>query len=259
MVIRQAAVAGMFYPAQSAVLAAEVDALLQQYERPPLHGLRALVVPHAGYIYSGAVAAAAYSCIARGAEYRYLLLIGPAHRVAFDGLAVPSSGSFRTPLGDYPLAHSELEVLLAAGLVCVDDRAHRDEHCLEVQLPFLQRLELDAPLLPVVVGNASSHQVAALIAPALSDPEVLTVISTDMSHYHGYEEARRIDSRTHQRILSGCTDIRGEEACGYMGLNGLLMALKKTAYTMHLLQRCNSGDSCGDHSRVVGYGAYAVY
>lgn len=259
MAIRQAAVAGMFYPAHETELTRDVDALLARAARPYLPGLRALVVPHAGYVYSGAIAAAAYSCIERGAQYRYLLLIGPSHRVAFQGLAVPSAHSFRTPLGEWPLAVDEIEALLAAGVVCVNDIAHRDEHSLEVQLPFLQRLELHAPLLPVVVGSASPTQLAALIGPALADPEVLTVISSDMSHYHTYEEARRIDSRTHQRILSGCTDICGEEACGYMGVNGLLMALKKTEYSMHLLQRCNSGDSCGDHSRVVGYGAYAVY
>ncbi len=259
METRQPAVAGLFYAGRSDELAQDVDRMLNAAERPPLNGVRALVVPHAGYVYSGDVAASAFSCLPRGARYRYILLIGPSHRVAFYGMAVPETRNFKTPLGEFPLATAVIAEMVEQGWVSYNEMAHQQEHCLEVQLPFLQRSEIEGPLVPVVVGDATPGQVAELIRPALADPEVLTLISTDMSHYHAYDEAREIDGHTHKRILEGATDIRGDEACGYMGLNGLQQALLDSGYQMHLLKRCNSGDVSGDRNRVVGYGAYAVY
>lgn len=259
MDIRQPAVSGLFYPGLASELARDVDTLLKGAERPPLSGLRALVVPHAGYVYSGAVAASAFSCLPKNARFRYILLVGPSHRVAFRGMAVPHADEFRTPLGNFPIATEVIAEMVEQQWVAYNDVAHEHEHCLEVQLPFLQRAEIEGPLVPVVVGSASPDEVARLVLPALNDPEVLTLISTDMSHYHPYDEAKTIDGHTHKRILEGDWDIRGEEACGYMGLNGLQRALASSGYKTHLLKRCNSGDSAGDKSQVVGYGAYAVY
>lgn len=259
MVTRQPAVSGLFYPDNARELASGVNALLEQEQRSVISGLRALIVPHAGYIYSGGVAAAAFSCIAAKACFKYILLIGPSHRVAFEGMAVPLADQFNTPLGNFPLATDEIESLVEKGSVIYNDLAHQQEHSLEVQLPFLQCLEVQSPLVPVVVGNASASDVAKVIFPALHDPDVLTVISTDLSHYQSYVKARLIDEHTNKRILAGDTDIRGDEACGYMGLNGLLHALASTDYKAHLLQSKNSGDSVGDKARVVGYGSYAIY
>lgn len=259
MDIRQPAVAGTFYSSDPIQLSQDVDRFLLHHERPPLPGLRALVVPHAGYIYSGDVAAAAYSCLARGTQYKYVLLIGPSHRVGFIGMAVPEADVFDTPLGRMELASEQIGALVADGLVVYNRMAHYAEHSLEVQLPFLQRVEVNAPLLPIVVGHASPEEVGAVVLPALEDPEVLTIISTDMSHFHAYDEARMIDGQTHKRILSGAENIQPEEACGCMGLNGLQHALAQSEYRIHLLQHCNSGDTSGDKGRVVGYAAYAVY
>lgn len=259
MVTRQPAVSGLFYPEDPRELACGVNALLEQEQRSVISGLRALIVPHAGYIYSGGVAASAFSCIPPKTSFKYILLIGPSHRVAFSGMAVPLADQFNTPLGCFPLAIDEIQSLVERELVVYNDLAHQQEHSLEVQLPFLQSLEIEAPLVPVVVGNASASEVAEVIEPALNDPDVLTVISTDLSHYQPYVKAKLIDEHTNERILAGKTDIRGDEACGYMGLNGLLQALESTGYKVHHLQSRNSGDCVGDKARVVGYGSYAIY
>ncbi|WP_415881272.1 AmmeMemoRadiSam system protein B [Neptuniibacter sp. QD34_54] len=256
---RQPAVSGLFYPDNARELASEVDALLRQEQREVIPNLRALIVPHAGYIYSGSVAAAAFSCISSEAQFKNILLIGPSHRVAFQGMAVPLADQFRTPLGNISIAADRIIELVDKGWVSYNDLAHTQEHSLEVQLPFIQQIDIQADLIPVVVGNASASEVARLILPALQDPEVLTVISTDLSHYHPYVKAKLIDENTNTRIIAGDTDIRGDEACGYMGLNGLQCALASTDFKIHLLQSCNSGDSAGDKTRVVGYGAYAIY
>ncbi|WP_415891488.1 AmmeMemoRadiSam system protein B [Neptuniibacter sp. PT8_73] len=256
---RQPAVSGLFYPNDARELASEVDALLRQEHREVVPNLRALIVPHAGYIYSGSVAAAAFSCISSEAQFKYILLIGPSHRVAFQGMAVPLADQFRTPLGNISIAADRVSDLVDKGFVSYNDLAHTQEHSLEVQLPFIQQIDIQADLIPVVVGNATASDVGRLILPSLQDSEVLTVISTDLSHYHPYVKAKLIDENTNKRIIDGDTDIRGDEACGYMGLNGLLWALASTNLKPYLLQCCNSGDSAGDKARVVGYGAYAIY
>jgi len=259
MEIRQPAVAGLFYPDDPSELAATVDQCLSEHARPPMPDVRALVVPHAGYVYSGSTAATAYSCLSRGRRYKYVLLIGPSHRVAFDGIAVTDASRFATPLGMVDVATKPISALVKDELVQFNPMAHSREHSLEVQLPFLQRLEIDAPILPCVVGRVSGESVAALIQPALEDPDVLTLISTDMSHFLTYDEARITDAHTHKRLLRGAADIDPNEACGCMGLNGLQLALRSLTYRMHLLAHCNSGDVSGDQSRVVGYATYAVY
>lgn len=260
--VRPAAVAGMFYPRDTRSLAAEVDDLLGGVAEfaPRLGYPKALVVPHAGYIYSGGVAARAYDELvpARGFVKRVVLL-GPTHRVAVRGLAVPSAGGFATPLGTVRVDNVALDSVRDLPQVVVSDAAHAMEHSLEVQLPFLQKMLGDFALAPFAVGMASFAEVAEVIERLWGGPETLIVISTDMSHYHSYEQARAIDGFTIKRIAAFATDIHHEEACGATPLNGLLFFSRQKNLSLKLLAACNSGDTAGGKDRVVGYSAFGLY
>lgn len=260
--VRPAAVAGMFYPRDARSLAAEVDDLLGGVNEfaPRLGYPKALVVPHAGYIYSGGVAARAYDELvpARGLVKRVVLL-GPTHRVAVRGLAMPSAGGFATPLGTVRVDNAALDSVRDLPQVVVSDAAHAMEHSLEVQLPFLQKMLGDFALAPFAVGMASVAEVAEVIERLWGGPETLIVISTDMSHYHSYEQARAIDGFTIRRIAAFATDIHHEEACGATPLNGLLFFSKQKNFSLKLLAACNSGDTAGGKDRVVGYSAFGLY
>src|ERR687891_780127 len=242
--VRPAAVAGMFYPGDARALAAEVEDLLGGVEQalPRLGFPKALVVPHAGYIYSGSVAARAYDelAAARGAVRRVVLL-GPTHRVAVKGLAVPSAAAFATPLGKVRIDAEALREVSDLPQVVASDAAHALEHSLEVQLPFLQKVLDEFALAPFAVGSASVEEVAEVIERLWGGPETLIVVSTDMSHYHSYEQACRIDRATIERIASFATDIDHEEACGATPLNGFLLSSKKKGLSLKLLSACNSG------------------
>jgi MEMO1 family protein len=260
--VRPAAVAGMFYPGDPTSLAAEIDELLGGVESlaPRLGFPKALIVPHAGYIYSGAVAAHAYEelAAARGVVRRVVLL-GPVHRVAVRGLAVPSAGSFATPLGRVPIDHDALQAVSDLPQVVASDRAHALEHSLEVQLPFLQKQLGDFSLAPFAVGDASVGEVAAVIERLWGGAETLIVISTDLSHYRAYDAARAIDAATLARIAARATDLNHEEACGATPLNGFLSVATTRALPVKLLAACNSGDTAGGKGKVVGYSAFAAY
>ena len=260
--VRPAAVAGMFYPRDAGSLAAEVDDLLGGVNEfaPRLGYPKALVVPHAGYIYSGGVAARAYDELvpARGFVKRVVLL-GPTHRVAVRGLAMPSAGGFATPLGTVRVDNAALDSVRDLPQVVVSDAAHAMEHSLEVQLPFLQKMLGDFALAPFAVGMASFAEVAEVIERLWGGPETLIVISTDMSHYHSYEQARAIDGFTIKRIAAFATDIHHEEACGATPLNGLLFFSRQKNLSLKLLAACNSGDTAGGKDRVVGYSAFWLY
>ena len=260
MQTRPAAVAGLFYEADGERLRRHVAQLL---DAAPAHaGIRprALIVPHAGYVYSGATAAHAYRCLGDGApDIRRVLLIGPAHRVYVDGMALPTARAFATPLGEIPLDRDTLARLAALPGVVAADAPHRDEHSLEVQLPFLQAVLGDFELVPVVVGGAGAAQVAALIDAFGDDPDCLVVASSDLSHSHVYDEARRIDGDTCRRILNRATDLIGEQACGARGINGLMTSARAAALEVSLLHACNSGDTAGDRERVVGYASFALH
>ena len=260
--VRPAAVAGLFYPGDARSLSAEVDELLGGVDTPaPRLGYpKALVVPHAGYIYSGGVAARAYDELApaRGLVKRVVLL-GPTHRVAIRGLAAPSVEAFATPLGQVRIDQQAIAGLSALPQVVVDDRAHALEHSLEVQLPFLQKVLGDFALVPFAVGAASVQEVAQVLERLWGGPETLIVISTDMSHYHAYEQARAIDGATIERIAGFATDIDHEQACGATPLNGLLSSSKKKGLTLRMLAACNSGDTAGGKDRVVGYSSFGLY
>jgi AmmeMemoRadiSam system protein B/AmmeMemoRadiSam system protein A len=260
--VRPPAVAGLFYPGDPRALAAEVEDLLGGVEHlePRLGFPKAIIVPHAGYIYSGPVAARAYDEIApaRGIVQRVVLL-GPSHRVAVRGLALPASESFDTPLGRIPVQPGIFESLRDLPQVVRSDPAHAMEHSLEVQLPFLQKVLGSFSLVPLAVGMASPQLVAEVLERLWGGPETLIVISTDLSHYHAYDKARAIDGATIGKIERFATDLSHEEACGATPLNGLLSLARTKNLSLKLLGACNSGDTAGGKDRVVGYSAFALY
>ena len=260
--VRRAAVAGTFYPGEPRALAAELEDLLGgvPHLEPRLGFPKALIVPHAGYVYSGEVAARAYDELApaRGIVRRVVLL-GPVHRVPVRGLAVPGAEAFATPLGTVLIDREALRAVQDLPQVLASDAAHALEHSLEVQLPFLQKVLGAFSLVPFAVGTASVQEVAAVIERLWGGPETLIVISTDLSHYHAYDEAKRIDGATLERMRAYATDIDHDEACGATPLNGLLSVARERAMSIRQLAACNSGDTAGGKGQVVGYGALALY
>ena len=221
---------------------------------------KALIVPHAGYIYSGPVAARAYDelAAARGIIKR-VVLIGPSHYVAGRGLALPECDAFETPLGRVRLDAEAIATLADLKQVVRSSAAHAQEHSLEVQLPFLQKVLGDFSLVPIAAGAALTEEVMQVIVRLWGGPETLFVISTDLSHYHSYDEAKRIDGATLERIEALAVDLNYEEACGATGLNGLLAVARSKGLSIRQLAACNSGDTAGGKDRVVGYSAFAVY
>ena len=261
-IIRPAAVAGAFYPGNAAQLGAEIAELLDGVEslEPKFGFPKALIVPHAGYVYSGPVAARAYDelAAARGIVKR-VVLIGPAHFVGGRGLALPECDAFETPLGRIALDAAGIAALADLKQVVRSAAAHAQEHSLEVQLPFLQRMLGDFSLVPIAAGTALTEEVVEVIERLWGGPETLIVISTDLSHYHAYEEARRVDGATLERIAAFAADLNYEEACGATGLNGLLAVARGKGLSIKLLAACNSGDTAGPKARVVGYASFALY
>jgi AmmeMemoRadiSam system protein B len=260
---RPAAVAGMFYPGEPRTLAGEVDAMLATVSPAPTFSgqqPKALIAPHAGYIYSGPIAASAYALLApHAATIRRVVLLGPCHRVAVRGLAVPQDDAFVTPLGEIPLDRDAIAAALRLPQVVQHDAAHADEHSLEVQLPFLQRVLDDFSLVPFVVGYATPDEVAEVLELLWGGPETLIVVSSDLSHYHPYADAKQRDSHTaddigHLRLL-----VDHEQACGATPINGLIELAQDRGLTPRLLDLRNSGDTAGDKARVVGYASFAFY
>lgn len=261
--MRPPAVAGAFYPADPARLAQDVDHRLAR-AAPPVDGrdrggrhLRAIVVPHAGYTYSGDVAARAYAVIRMQRPAR-VAVAGPAHFVWLRGVAVPGDHGWTTPLGDVPLAEDLRTIAVEAG-AHVDDRVHEREHAVEVQVPFLQRVGApDLAILPVAVGEAEPREVARLLArlAAVAD---LIVVSTDLSHYLAEPAARRRDERTIRAVRRGHPNAIGEgDACGVFALRGLTEWARDAGLEVRLLDRRTSADAGGDPDRVVGYAALAI-
>ena len=260
--VRPAAVAGTFYPRDPEALTREVAGLLDGVENlaPRFGHPKALIVPHAGYVYSGPIAARAYDELgaARGVVRRVVLL-GPVHRVPVRGLALPGAEAFETPLGRVPVDIEGVRLLRPLKQVGESRAAHAMEHSLEVQVPFLQAQLGEFSLLPLAVGDARPQDVREVLERVWGGPETLIVVSTDLSHYHDYDEARAIDRATLARIASFAGDINHEEACGATVLNGFLAAARARDLSMRLLGACNSGDTAGGKDRVVGYSAFALY
>jgi AmmeMemoRadiSam system protein B len=256
--VRQAAVAGQFYPGNAAQLKQVVDELLQQ-AATDAPCPKALVAPHAGYIYSGPIAAQAYARVGNGArQISRVVLLGPSHRVGFSGIATSSAEFYVSPLGQVPLDLAATRDISRLPQVTLLDAAHAEEHSLEVHLPFLQRCLDHFSLVPLVVGQADPADVAQVLDALWGGPETLIVVSSDLSHFLRYEDARKQDAATSQLIEARNTRISGEQACGCKPLNGLLQVLRQRQLDIYTLAVNNSGDTAGDKARVVGYGAYLV-
>jgi AmmeMemoRadiSam system protein B len=257
--VRPAAVAGAFYPDDPTELAATVDTFLHTVA-PGTTTPKAIVVPHAGYVYSGAIAARAYAELARGrGVVERVVLLGPAHRIPVPGLAVSSADALVTPLGRVRVDRAGRDRLRSLASVVVDDVAHAPEHSLEVQLPFIQRTLGDVSVLPILVGDASPATVAAVLDAVWGGPETALVVSTDLSHHLDLAEARRRDAVTAERIVAGeWRAIDPYDACGAAPLRGLLVAAERHGLHTRLLDLRTSGDTGGPADRVVGYGAFTL-
>jgi MEMO1 family protein len=264
---RYPAVAGTFYPGDPVALADQVDACLRDGEArlrqlPAIdpEKVRALVVPHAGYVYSGPVAGTGYALLPHLRDrITRVLLLGPAHYVPVRGCAVSGADAFATPLGVMPVDVHTRDALLAAPCAYLDDAAHAPEHSLEVHLPFLQRTLGDVRIVPMVIGVSDPLREAALIEPFLADRQWLVVVSSDLSHYLQYDTARSRDARTALAIVE-CRwrDIGDRDACGCRPLRGLLRACEQQGLVVRQLDLRNSGDTAGPRDRVVGYGTFVA-
>jgi AmmeMemoRadiSam system protein B len=257
--VRPPAVAGSFYAHTKGELKASVEALLTEPKPSGRARLLGVIAPHAGYMYSGPVAASVFAEVAVAKHgYARVLLIGPPHYVSVSGIAASSAKAFATPLGDVPIDTDAIGYLVDQGVVSTDDRAHAPEHSLEVELPFLQTVLGDFTLIPLLVGDASPQDVATVIG-AIMDGRTLLVVSTDLSHYLDDVSAKARDGATADAIerLDYAT-LGPYEACGFSALNGALCAAREQGWTVTRLDLRNSGDTSGDRSRVVGYGAWAI-
>lgn len=262
--IRPAAVSGSFYPASQPALMAVIDGYLRDAARPAQPAsseLWALVVPHAGYIYSGPIAGSAYAVLETlSVKPARVALFGPSHFVGFHGLALPEVDVLRTPLGDVELDLAAVETAVNLPWVMRSDDVHAREHSLEVQLPFLQRVLPGVPVLPFAVGRAKPDEVASVMQAMRELPGTLLVVSTDLSHYLSADEAREVDAVTADAVVQlQPENICSEQACGSTPLKGLLTLAKRSKVHARQLDLRNSSDTAGDPDRVVGYGAFAFY
>lgn len=256
-IIRPSAVSGLFYPGDQNVLAHDVRAMLATADSSDLSP-KALIVPHAGYVYSGAIAASAYAALKHIApRIRRVVLLGPTHRVAVRGLALPGTDAFATPLGTVQIDSDAVQTIAHLPQVVVSPQAHAQEHSLEVQLPFLQTVLADFKLLPLAVGMSTAEEVAEVLELLWGGDETLIVISSDLSHYLPYDTAKRVDGATVQSVLDLTQGILHEQACGATPINGLLLSARRHHLAPHLLDLRNSGDTAGPRDGVVGYAAFA--
>jgi len=264
--IRPAAVAGSFYSGHSQALADTIHTLLtnatdiQPQIKSAKHSLppKAIVVPHAGYIYSGQTAAIAYTKLAEWRNsIKRVILLGPVHRVPVNGLALPEVDAFTTPLGEVKLDKAAIASIRGMKQVVISYPAHAQEHSLEVQLPFLQTVLDDFKLVPLAVGDATPAEVADVLDALWGGPETIIVVSSDLSHFLPYSAAKEVDKSTVKTILNMQETLTHHQACGSTPVNGLTLAAKRHHLQPMLLDLCNSGDTAGDKSRVVGYASFA--
>ncbi len=260
--IRRPAVSGMFYPDQPEELSAGVASYLLSADPAPVKGpIKAVIAPHAGYPYSGPIAGVAYEALRReGRSWSRVVIAGPSHHVAFDGVALPSHDAFRTPLGSMAVDRDMCSRLLESPSVTELDEAHRREHGIEVHLPFLQAIDSGASIVPLVVGAISMQDMANVLNLAWGGPETLIIISSDLSHYFDYATAYRLDRQTADSIEAlAPNDIRFDQACGRLPIQGLLIMADRTGLYPMTLDLRNSGDTAGSRDRVVGYGAWVFH
>lgn len=260
--LRYPAMAGLFYPGDPAQLSGQIADFLSHTPQPAAHAPKAIIAPHAGYIYSGPVAASAYAALAPARSLiRRVVLLGPAHRAYVRGVAASSAAEFATPLGNIPLAGETIrETTELFPFVHYQDEAHLEEHSLEVQLPFLQQMLDGFELLPYAVGDARPAEISQLLEALWGGDETLIVISSDLSHYLDYRSAQRIDRLTSDAIEQlDAEGIRQDQACGAIPVRGLLSLARAKGLVEKTVDLRNSGDTAGPKDRVVGYGAYLFY
>lgn len=258
---RPAAVAGMFYSDDADQLRADISSYLQHAKAPTETPPKAIIVPHAGYVYSAPVAASAYKQLQPlRHKIHQVILLGPSHHVALNGIATPVDDYFSTPLGPIKVNRGLCERFESLSFVQKNNSAHVREHSLEVQLPFLQEVLENFELTPLVVGDCDPDDIAKLLEMIWGDDETLVVISTDLSHYHSYPVAKQLDEQT-SIAIENCQpeNITYSDACGRAPLNGLLALAKQKHLNIKTLDLRNSGDTAGNKQRVVGYGAYVVH
>ena len=264
----------MFYPGDAGELARDVTALLAAAK--PLPGRpKALIVPHAGYIYSGPIAASAFTAFLTPRRFASLrapaepglaiapfakditrvVLLGPAHREFVEGFAHPDARAIASPLGSFAI---DVDALAALG-IRGNASAHAREHCLEVMLPFLSILMPHATLIPLIGSRSSPEETGRLLEALWGGSETLILISSDLSHHLPYDRARERDAKTAARILALDTTLAGDDACGSLAIDGLTWLATKKAMRVEKLDLRNSGDTAGDRARVVGYGAFAFH
>ncbi|MGO9686897.1 MAG: AmmeMemoRadiSam system protein B [Beijerinckiaceae bacterium] len=258
MTTRPAAVAGQFYAGDPDQLRTQILQLFADVEPSANVRPKALIAPHAGYVYSGRIAAAAFATLRDIAQtITRVVLIGPAHYLHVRGIAAPTVDAFETPLGRVPIDVEALHMIADLPSVIRADAPHAPEHALEVELPFLQTALGSFRVVPLLVGNAAPRDVADVLRRLWGGPETLIVVSSDLSHYHSYETARRLDLSTAAAIERGDWSSLGpNEACGCFAVAGLLMEAKRHGFKARRLSLCNSGDTAGSRDRVVGYGAW---
>lgn len=256
---RAPAVAGSFYPRSARMLSRTVGGLLTAAETRERTCCRGIIAPHAGYTYSGAVAAQAFASLRRSHSFKRAIVIGPAHYIPFRGIAAPSAAAFATPIGEVAVATAAIGTLERERLVAIDDVPHTPEHAIEVELPFLQAVFPHLPIVPLLCGATSPQAVAAAIGRTWTD-DTLLVVSTDLSHFEDYSTAREHDAQTAAAIEAFDQEAIGPlEACGHLALRGALMEAARRGLDVVRLALRNSGDVTGDRASVVGYGAWAFY
>lgn len=255
---RNPVVAGLFYPSDSRKLSEDVDAYLATDIEIGSYQPQILIVPHAGYQYSAVAAAKAYAQLKKhSGNIRNVILVGPSHRVAFEGISAPSADYFKTPLGNIALNREVISEMQAGGNVIISDKAHEAEHSLEVQLPFLQKVLDKFQIIPLVYGDVAPEVLAQTIQPYIGRKDTVVVVSADLSHYYDYETAQKIDNYTAGLVARNEADIDEHMSCGAIGINAALILAKENHFRPEMLDMINSGDTAGDKSSVVGYGAWS--
>lgn len=266
MLVRQAAVAGVFYPQDPEQLITQLAEFLAPCRPPaddkssaPSHP-KAIIVPHAGYLYSGQVAARAYASLqTHGGEIKRVVLVGPAHREYTQHCVLPNTEYFSSPLGQVAIDRQSYEILQTHPRIAVSDQVHLMEHSLEVQLPFLQLCLTDFMLLPILVGHVPAQTVSEVLGLVWGGAETLIVVSSDLSHFHEYQLANTLDRETCRDIEERYHHLSGEQACGCTAINGLMIQAAQRQLYPHLLEYKNSGDTAGNKSKVVGYASFAIF
>jgi AmmeMemoRadiSam system protein B len=260
--IRPPAVAGRFFPARTSELNSIVDACLREARHPSRDDApKAIIAPHAGFVFSGPIAGSAFASLAEAADrIQRVVLIGPSHHVAFEGVATSGYANFETPLGVVPVDVESVRRALEFEFVHEDERAHRHEHSLETHLPFLQRVLGDFSIVPLVTGQVSKRQLSELLEALWGGDETIVSVSSDLSHFFDYDTARQLDGATSEAIVDFDADrLTPDGACGAIAIRGLLESGRRRQMQSEMIDVRNSGDTAGDRNRVVGYGAYAFW